>query len=201
MSRIEGCLNETSGWPRAKYRVSFLALQRAEEGNKHTQKSSTIQRNYFWRKKKLKDNSWWRTFLTNWGRYTLCLTTPLTCASVRGMISWVFLMFHCLKESFAFLKYHLNQETGKRPDWATDVLYTRMSMLQWSVTHGPRLGLLSAWSPDKPWPVIGHLEWICWRAMCTASRYPDLQFYIDEWNWYNVIKPVKIILKLAPVIL
>ena len=114
MSRIEGCLNETSGWPRAKYRVSFLALQQAEEGNKHTQKSSTIQRNYFWRKKKLKDNSWWRTFLTNWGRYTLCLTTPLTCASVRGIISWVFLMFHCLKKSCAFLKYHLNQETGKK---------------------------------------------------------------------------------------
>ena len=114
MSRIEGCLNETSGWPRTKYRVSFLALQRAEEGNKHTQKSSTIQRNYFWRKKKLKDNSWWRTFLTNWGRYTLCLTTPLTCASVRGMISWVFLMFHCLKKSCAFLKYHFNQETGKK---------------------------------------------------------------------------------------
>ena len=114
MSRIEGCLNETSGWPRAKYRVSFLALQQAEEGNKHTQKSSTIQRNYFWRKKKLKDNSWWRTFLTNWGRNTLCLTTPLTCASVRGIISWVFLMFHCLKKSCAFLKYHLNQETGKK---------------------------------------------------------------------------------------
>ena len=114
MSRIEGCLNETSGWPRAKYRVSFLALQQAEEGNKHTQKPSTIQRNYFWRKKKLKDNSWWRTFLTNWGRNTLCLTTPLTCASVRGIISWVFLMFHCLKKSCAFLKYHLNQETGKK---------------------------------------------------------------------------------------
>ena len=112
MSRINGCLNKTSGWPKAKYRVSFLALQQAEEGNKHTQKSSTIQRNYFWRKKKLKDNSWWCTFLTNWGRYTLCLTTPLTCASVQGIISWVFLMFHCLKKSF--LKYHLNQEIGKK---------------------------------------------------------------------------------------
>ena len=125
MSRIEGCLNETSGWPRAKYRVSFLALQQAEEGNKHTQKSSTIQRNYFWRKKKLKDNSWWRTFLTNWGRNTLCLTTPLTCASVRGIISWVFLMFHCLKKSFAFLKYHLNQETGKK-----DLIEQLMSFIQ-----------------------------------------------------------------------
>ena len=38
----------------------------------------------------------------------------LTCASVRGIISWVFLMFHCLKKSCAFLKYHLNQETGKK---------------------------------------------------------------------------------------
>ena len=31
-----------------------------------------------------------------------------------GEISWVFLMFHCLKKSCAFLKYHLNQETGKK---------------------------------------------------------------------------------------
>ena len=31
--------------------VSFLALQQAEEGNKHAQKSSTIQRNYFKRKR------------------------------------------------------------------------------------------------------------------------------------------------------
>ena len=71
-------------------------------------------RHYFWRKKKLKDNSWWCTFLTNWGRYILCLTTPLTCASVPGVISWVFLMYHCVKKSCAFLKYHLNQEIRKK---------------------------------------------------------------------------------------
>ena len=40
--------------------------------------------------------------------------------------------------------------------------------------------------------------------MCTASKYPDVQFYIDEWKYlkhWHVTKPVKIILKLAPVIL
>ena len=34
--------------------------------------------------------------------------------SMRGIISWVFLMFHCLKKSCAFLKHNLNQETGKK---------------------------------------------------------------------------------------
>ena len=32
--------------------------------------------------------------------------------------------------------------------------------------------------------MIGRLERICCRAMCTASKYPDEQFYIDEKkNW------------------
>ena len=179
MSRIEGCLNETSGWLRAKYRVSFLALQQAEEGNKHTQKSSTVQRNYIWRKKKLKDNSWWRTFLTNWGRYTLRLTTPLTCASVRGIISWVFLMFHCLKKSCAFLKYHSNQETGKKTwlnNWCP--LYKNVNALLMKCNTRATVGMIVSM---EPWRINDRAFTVnFWEAMCTASKYPDVQFYIDD---------------------
>ena len=34
-------------------------------------------------------------------------------------------MFYCLKKSFAFLKYHLNQETGKK-----DLIEQLMSFIQ-----------------------------------------------------------------------
>ena len=47
----------------------------------------------------------------------------------EGLISWVFLMFHCLKKSLLFWSTIKIKRHEKRPNWATDVPYTIISML------------------------------------------------------------------------